>query len=191
MADEVLGPPRMRLTVIAMRPSRPLAPTSANRCAGAGRRRCRRRGERTRPAHVRASRGSVGSHSVTLSRVSAVTASTRLAGRPERVQLAEEVVREKRCGVNGGCIENTDDLEDDHYADRLHRASATIFQPRICAQPTVDPGTLDRLSSRDSAHRTRGPTGGNAPTSGSALKFGALHADGRRTGPTAPTQGAA
>ena len=36
-------------------------------------------------------------------------AAARLARRPERVQLAEEVVREKRCGENGGCIEKADD----------------------------------------------------------------------------------
>ena len=44
-------------------------------------------------------------------------AATRLARRPERVQLPEVVVRKERCGEDGGCIEKTDALEDAHNVD--------------------------------------------------------------------------
>ena len=60
-------------------------------------------------------------------------AAARLARRPERVQLPEEVVRKKRCGEDGGCIEKTDGLEDDHHADRIHRTSETISRSNLCS----------------------------------------------------------
>ena len=53
-------------------------------------------------------------------------AATRLARRPQRVQLPEKVVRKERCGEDCGGIKKDRCLEDGRYASRGSRTSATI-----------------------------------------------------------------
>ena len=58
-------------------------------------------------------------------------AATRLARRPERIQLPKVVVREERRGDDGGCIEKTYALEDAHNAES-HSSSTQEVSTRFC-----------------------------------------------------------
>ena len=123
VADEVVGhqPPGIRLTVIAMRPSR--RPRHRRERVGAPvphavdvdadadvLARQVRRPAATGPQPQRHAVARLGHHGF--------DPATRLARRPQRVELPEVVVRKKRCGEDCSCIEKADGLEDVHKSAR-------------------------------------------------------------------------
>ena len=89
-------------------------------------------------------------------------AATRLARRPERIQLPKVVVREERRGDDGGCIEKTYAVEDAHNAGRILRPRKK-FRLVSVASATPEHRRLAQCRIRAYPYRPAGPAIASPP----------------------------